>query len=363
MRVPPHAISSEGGPVKAVIPVRSPSTVSQVPTSPLSGPPAMYASVIVLVSAFWSVATVKAAPSSMNPSIFARDDDISTILNPASVLTLTAPIISDFAPYTEFARAAYCASDIITGWQCGEACDAIPGFEPTLTGGDGDDIQLYFVGYWPSENAVVVAHQGTDPTELLSDLTDVDIITENLNSTLFPGVSSDVWVHSGFANEQAKTADIILQETQYLIQTQGADTVILVGHSLGAAIAELDAMFMTLNLPSNIAIKARTYGTPRVGNPAWADLFDEMVPNFTRMNNEKDPIPIVPGRFLGFEHPETEVHIVSEADNNVVACPGNDDATDAQCTIMTVPNVLDGDILDHLGPYPGGIYIGTIYCT
>lgn len=62
----------------------------------------------------------------------------------------------------------------------------------------------------------------------LSDLTDIDIITENLNSTLFPGVSSDVWVHSGFADEQAQTADIILAETQSLIASKGATTVILV---------------------------------------------------------------------------------------------------------------------------------------
>lgn len=36
----------------------------------------------------------------------------------------------------------------------------------------------------------------------LSDLTDLDIAMENLDSTLFPGVSSSVQVHSGFANEQ-----------------------------------------------------------------------------------------------------------------------------------------------------------------
>lgn len=78
------------------------------------------------------------------------------------------------------------------------------------------------------------------------------------------------------------------------------------------------------------------------------------------MNNEIDPIPTVPGRFLGFQHPAGEVHIVSSDD--VVSCPGPDDGTDAQCTDLTVPNVLDGDILDHLGPYEG-IYIGTIFCT
>lgn len=50
-----------------------------------------------------------------------------------------------------------------------------------------------------------------------------------------------------------------------------------VGHSLGGALAELDALFMTLNLPSNVHVKAVTYGTPRVGNAAWASFFDSHV--------------------------------------------------------------------------------------
>lgn len=133
-----------------------------------------------------------------------------------------------------------------------------------------------------------------------------------------------------------------------------------VGHSLGGALAELDALFMTMNLPSSIHVKGVTYGTPRVGNPAYATFFDSEVPDFERINNESDPIPIVPGRDLGFSHVHGEIHIVSPGD--AVACPGDDDATDAQCTISTVPNIFVSDILDHLGPYQG-IYIGTIYCT
>lgn len=46
---------------------------------------------------------------------------------------------------------------------------------------------------------------------------------------------------------------------------------------MGGALAQLDALFMRLNLPSNIHIKAVTYGTPRVGNPAYASYFDSMV--------------------------------------------------------------------------------------
>ncbi|KAJ8595223.1 alpha/beta-hydrolase [Rhizopogon salebrosus TDB-379] len=278
-----------------------------------------------------------------------------------SVVTpMTSTQLASLAPYTEFARAAYCSPSIVTDWQCGQACEAVPDFKVSLAGGNDDSIQYYYVGYWQTENSVVVAHQGTDPVQLLSDLTDVNFIMEKLNSTLFPGVNSDVEVHGGFADEQALTASIILDEVKSLISQYNANTVTLVGHSLGGALAELDCMFMALNLPSNIAIKGVTYGTPRVGNPAWASLFDSLIPDFQRINNEKDIIPIVPGRFMGFSHPQGEVHIISPG--NAVICPGNDDATDQQCTIASVPNIFEGDLLNHLGPYQG-IYIGTIFCT
>ncbi|KAI0076704.1 alpha/beta-hydrolase [Panus rudis PR-1116 ss-1] len=279
---------------------------------------------------------------------------------PATVTKLTAAELSSLAPYTQFARAAYCASSKITNWGCGAACNAIPGFQPTLTGGDGNGVQLFFVGYWPQQNSVVVAHQGTDPTQFLSVLTDIDAIQDPLDSKLFPGVPSGVAVHGGFADAQADTAAAILAETKRLISAKGATTVTLIGHSLGGAIAELDALFMKLNLPSSIHIKAVTFGTPRVGNPAFAQFFDSQVPDFERINNESDPIPIVPGRGLGFSHPHGEIHIVSP--DNAVACSGDDNADDAQCTIKTVPTIFNGNILDHLGPYQG-IYIGTIFCT
>ncbi|EIW80990.1 alpha beta-hydrolase [Coniophora puteana RWD-64-598 SS2] len=278
----------------------------------------------------------------------------------SSLTNMSASDLSALAPYTQMARAAYCDPSKVTGWQCGDACNAVPGVQITTTGGDGDSVQYYYVGYYPTDNSVVVAHQGTDPTQFLSDLTDADIPMENLNSTLFPGVDSSVQVHKGFADEHAQTADIILSAVKSLISSTGATMVTLIGHSLGGALAELECMYMHLNLPSNIAVRGRTYGTPRVGNAAWASFFDSSISDFMRVDNEKDPIPICPGRFLNYSHVQGEVHIVQT--DYAVECPGDDDATDAQCTISTVPNVADGDILNHLGPYQG-IYIGTIYCT
>jgi len=117
---------------------------------------------------------------------------------------------------------------------------------------------------------------------------------------------------------------------------------------------------MKMNLPSDVNIKGVTYGTPRVGNDKFAAFFDSKVNgDFQRVNNQKDLVPIVPGKFLGFSHPSGEVHIVSPG--NAVSCLGDDDSTDKQCTNKAVPNILDGVIVNHLGPYEG-ISIGKLSC-
>ena len=56
-----------------------------------------------------------------------------------------------------------------------------------------------------------------------------------------------------------------------------------IGHSLGGALAELDALFLTLNLPSTIQVRGVTYGTPRVGNAPFAQLLDSKVDLCTQL--------------------------------------------------------------------------------
>ncbi|KAH9985066.1 alpha/beta-hydrolase [Russula compacta] len=267
---------------------------------------------------------------------------------------------AEFVPHIEFARAAYCNPKKIVGWQCGDACDAVPDFVPTLIGGDGDGTQFFYVGFWPAKSAVVVAHQGTDPLKLLSDLTDIDLVYMEPDPVLFPNLPSGVQVHSGFALEQKKTAPQILAEVKRLLVEYSSTQVILIGHSLGGALAELDSLFMKLNLPKGTIVRGVTFGTPRVGNEAWAAFFDSRVTEFIRMNNRHDPVPIVPGCLLGFRHPRTEIHI--QMNGHAVLCPGNDDGVDAQCSDKMVPNLEEGSIIDHLGPYHG-TFIGTTFCT
>ena len=149
---------------------------------------------------------------------------------------------------------------------------------------------------------------------------------------------------------------------QTLLSQHSASSVVLTGHSLGAALALLDAVYLPLYLPPGTHVRTIGYGLPRVGNRAFADYVDAThggdSGDVTHINNRKDPVPTVPGRFLGFVHPSGEVHIQDDASGAWLACLGRDNSSPL-CIVGEVPNVLEGKVLDHLGPYADGIYMGV----
>lgn len=266
-----------------------------------------------------------------------------------AITTLTQAQVTAFKPFTFYAATAYCNPSTTVNWSCGGNCNSNPGFKPVASGGDGSSVQFWYVGYDPTLKTIIVAHQGTDTSKLEADLTDTDFFLTSLDSSLFPGVSSSVEVHNGFASEQAKTASAVLAAVQKGMSQFGATKVTIVGHSLGAALALLDSVYLPLHLPAGTTFQSVTYGLPRVGNQAFADYVDGHQ-HLTHINNKKDPIPIVPGRFLGFHHPSGEVHIMS--DNSWVSCPGQDN-TSSQCEVGDVPNIFESSPGDHSGPYDG----------
>lgn len=104
-----------------------------------------------------------------------------------------------------------------------------------------------FVGYWPSQNTIVVGHQGTDPANWfvklqffpsslspvscfsLAVLTDTKIALRPLSQNIFPGIPGNVSVHDGFADQHEITAPAILAEVKRLVGVTGTTTVTLVG--------------------------------------------------------------------------------------------------------------------------------------
>lgn len=160
-----------------------------------------------------------------------------------------------------------------------------------------------------------------------------------------------------------RTAPIILAVVLTLLTQHNASSVVVTGHSLGAALALLDSVYLPLHLPAGTRVTMVGYGMPRVGNPAFADYVDAMHRSdsvkvtVTHINNKKDPIPILPGRFMGFAHPAGEVHIPYDSGSAWVACSGQDNPS-LLCTVGGVPNMVQSNILDHLGSYDDHIFMG-----
>ncbi|GBE86690.1 Alpha/Beta hydrolase protein [Sparassis latifolia] len=266
-----------------------------------------------------------------------------------SITALSTTQIDTYTPYTWYSSTGYCNAASTLAWNCGTNCDANPSFKPVASGGDGDSTQYWFVGYDPALETVIVSHQGTNTSEILPLVTDVDIVFTNLDSTLFPGLSSSIEVHSGFANEQAKTATTVLSAVQKALSTYSATHVTVVGHSLGAAISLLDSVYLPLHI-SGATFTYVGYGLPRVGNQAFANYVDAQPTSVTHINNEEDPIPICPGMFLDFVHPSGEVHI--EDYGEWASCPGQDNPS-TQCIVGDVPTIFQGNESNHDGPYNG----------
>ena len=98
-----------------------------------------------------------------------------------AITTLSTSQITAFRPFTHYASTAYCNPSTTLNWTCGANCDANPTFKPVASGGDGNGTQFCkqihkshshyglirsycvgYVGYDPTLETVIVAHQGTN---------------------------------------------------------------------------------------------------------------------------------------------------------------------------------------------------------
>ncbi|KAF9024622.1 alpha/beta-hydrolase [Hymenopellis radicata] len=276
-----------------------------------------------------------------------------------------ADLTSAFSRAAQFSRAVYCATDSVTTLTCGAACDALGGDVTfLLSGGDGGVTPLFFVAHDAPTNSIVVAHQGTDPDNILSVLNDAAFFLQDINTNLISGVNvDDIKVHSGFQNTFERTAAEVMRAVQDGLTSTGSKNLIVTGHSLGAAIATLDALMFKSALDPSIAVTTTLFGSPRVGDQAFANFADQVLgTSLARITNQADPVPLLPPRFLEFVHASGEVHINSvDANGNaldVAQCPGQENRN---CSDKD--NLLQSDVENHTGPYFDNISFGASQCA
>ncbi|KAJ8076086.1 hypothetical protein PM082_022071 [Marasmius tenuissimus] len=308
-------------------------------------------------------------PLTLSAPIFAildRED------SPTTSITVE-DLESSFLRAAQFTRVSYCSSRVVSKWECGGPCEEVgKGVKVIQAGGDDGLIPGYFVAHDPTTESIVVAHQGTDSRKTLSILNDAQLLLRDINTKRFTSAKGkSIEVHDGFQKTFERTADEVVAAVQRGLTEFKVKKVHVMGHSLGGAIATLDALLLRQELDSSIEVTTTVFGAPRIGNEEFADFVDEtLAPTFTRITNQKDPIPRVPPRLFGYQHPSGEVHInaVNKEGQatDIVECEGQENESDGCSSGNEVfRKILKLDTAgakDHTGPYFGNISFSSTAC-
>ena len=207
-------------------------------------------------------------------------------------------------------------------------------------------------GYDPLSKRIVVAFRGSVGTE--NWLEDFDFALVPTLPAL--GACPNCTVSKGFQTDTFLTiwpqCEAAIAAIQASVGAQAPLPILLTGHSLGAAIAEVAARAL---LEKNFPLAAvYTFGTPRVGDPSWASAWSNALqgtPAF-RVTHFMDPVPHLPLEAMGFQHPPTEVFYSSESGNGWRQCSSTN-GEDKACSDGNLP--LDPSDHNHyLGVYIDG---------
>ncbi|KAF9264031.1 alpha/beta-hydrolase [Marasmius fiardii PR-910] len=314
----------------------------------------------MLTTTFFALFTL--LPLTLSAPLFGigDDDENNAPTTPLAIKDLE----SKFLRSAQFARVAYCSSKAVTSLQCGGPCDALgKGVKVFQAGGDDGLVPLYYVANDPTDNSIVVAHEGTDPFNFLSVLNDAEFLLKDLNTTrITSGQGKKIQVHDGFQDTWERTADGVLDAVKRGLNDFKSTKVHVTGHSLGAAIATLDSLMLKQTLDPSIELKTTVFGMPRTGNQEFADFVDATLgTSFNRFTNQNDPVPRVPPQLLGYHHTSGEIFIKAVDDNgqatDVVQCPGQENENCGTGNSLKLDSIAN-----HLGPYFDDISFSKFAC-
>lgn len=256
---------------------------------------------------------------------------------------------------------AYCADlEAVAIWNC-TRCANVSGFQPHLVHFDEAWDLLAYVGYWPALNAKVVVFRGTDSSSWYN-------WAENMRAwrtdTTYPvpGAPSALRIHSGFLIlwNSSSMASTIKQSFGELLQKHPDGPTLVLGHSMGGALAQLAALDLKI-MHDLRDVKVFTFGAPRVGNSVFSDFFEEHVTEAWRFTHGRDIVPSVPPQLFGFHHVSREVWLVDvegagDVQQRVVVC--DETGEDPTCHNSACRLGLCTSVADHLLYFGGHMYRG-----
>jgi len=178
------------------------------------------------------------------------------------------------------------------------------------------------------KKVVILVYRGTEPTNIVNWLLDVEVHSREPEKVLIQGAGADAYdLHVGFYRNVRATRAAVLQTLRYALAGQdihragparGGDleplpeppALYVTGHSLGGAMAAIMGVMLATNpLYEELGNALRavyTFGQPMVGSQSLVDLYGASMHGhapLVRFVNRQDPVPRVPSAETGaFTH-------------------------------------------------------------
>lgn len=195
----------------------------------------------------------------------------------------------------------------------------------------------------------IVAVKGTNTKSIESLINDIKFGFEDLDDSQFPG-RGGAKVHDGFYDTWKNMRDPIVAAVNDALNG-GANSILVVGHSLGAAAATIGAVHLQHYFSSRATVTARFFGCPRVGNPDFANYVDSTLgARAQHMVVADDIVPHLPPLLVMYRQSSNELWLPSVTDTVWRQCAGqeNDHCSDQ---VSDKGDAKFGSA--HSGPYAG----------
>jgi len=287
-------------------------------------------------------------------------------LKPGSIATsdvnISVELFNDLEELSRIVDISYCVGITGTGIQkpflCASRCQDFDSFELVTTWNTGpfmsDSCGYVVLSHPPAPPRIIVAFRGTYSVAN----TIIDLSTIPQEYIPYPGDEdddeaeynrhkrkraispekaecTDCTVHAGFMQTWRHTRPHILPHLTKLVEQYPDYQVILVGHSLGGAVAALASLDFDAR---GWRPQVTTFGEPRIGNHGLMRYIDKAFSNGTssnitgryrRVTHIDDPVPLLPLTEWGYEMHAGEVYIskpdLSPEVKDLRYCEGDED--------------------------------------
>jgi hypothetical protein len=262
-----------------------------------------------------------------------------------------------------YSGVAYCKSGIKT-WSCGPICDQLKATESVTAIESATKQNSALAAYDKDLDAIVISFKGS--SNLVNFLADLALKPV----PCLIGNITDMTVHFGLQKSYLALRTDVRETLESFVARYPTASIILTGHSLGAALSSFLALEIAETYPQLVdRTSLYTFGGPRVGNALFADQIEQAYGNRVyRVTHDHDIVTQMPTLNM-FEnlwmHFSVEYNV--DSNGNIRKCVGREDPTcslrEKFAEFTTIGQVLKslaspltkGDVAEHaLAGYTSG---------